>query len=228
MTNAPSVASLILCFVLAGLVAVSELISRYRDKPVSSLRAIGALAYVCVNGLSAAAAFWIMTLFNVDFGQTGSSLEPTRIMVATFGSIAFFRSSLFLVRVGDTDVGIGPSAVITTLLSAADRSVDRRRATQRSTEVVSLMGNVNFDRAHVALPTTCLYLLQNVPPAEQAGLAADVEALKSASMTDRQKSIALGLKLISFAGPAVVLAAVKALGDEITNTKPATAPTTKP
>jgi len=201
--------------VLGGSVAVSELISRYRDKPVSALRGLGAIGYVSVNGLSAAAAFGLMVVYGVDFGQSGSALGPTRILAATFGSIAFFRSSFFVARLGDTDVGIGPSAVITTLLGAADRSVDRGRATRRSTEVVELMEGIQFESARVALPTMCLHLLQNVPAEDQASLASDVDALDLSKMTDRQKSIALGLRLISMAGPAVVRAAIRACGEEI-------------
>jgi hypothetical protein len=215
MSDTASLIGLLISFALAGLVAVSELISRYRDKPLSALRAPGTLAYVSINGLAAAAAFWLMYAFDVTFGATATAVEPTRVLVATFGSIAFFRSSLFLTRIGDTDIGIGPSAVISTLLGAADRSVDRRRAARRSVEVSHLFGSISFERAVVALPTMCLLLLQNVSQDEQEKLFADVEAIRIAPMSERQQSLALGLKLISFAGPDVVAAAIRALGGEI-------------
>jgi hypothetical protein len=39
--------------------------------------------------------------------------------------MAFFRTSLFVVRAGDRDVGVGPSGFLRIFLAAADRSVDR-------------------------------------------------------------------------------------------------------
>ena len=210
----------VVCFLLASVVGASELIARYRDRPGGTLRTAGAFVYLVVNGAAAVGAYWLIGVYNVDFGVEGPALEPTRIMVASFGSVAFFRSSLFLTRINDTDVGIGPSALLATLLSAADRSVDKRRAMDRSKEATVLVQSFSFEKARVALPALCLFLLQNVTPEEQHRLGIDVEAIRSADMSDRQRSLALGLKLISLAGHEVVVAAISALGDEIRPTEP--------
>ena len=215
MSDSTALIAAALSFLLAGLVAVSELISRYRDRPMSAVRTPGTLAYVAVNGCAAAAAYWTMNIYDLTFGAPPSTVEATRVLISTFGSIAFFRSSFFVARVGDTDVEIGPSAVIATLLGTADRSVDRRRAARRSTEVVHLMGPIAFEKAYVPLPAMCLLLLQNVSQEEQEELGADIKALRDSPMSDRQQSLGMGLKLISLAGPDVVSAAIGALGAEI-------------
>lgn len=45
--------------------------------------------------------------------------------MAGVSAMAFFRSSLFVVRAGDRDVGVGPSGFLQIFLTAADRAVDR-------------------------------------------------------------------------------------------------------
>ncbi|MEH0844898.1 hypothetical protein V6U81_21165 [Micromonospora sp. CPCC 205711] len=208
-------------FVLGGLVALAEIVSRYRDKPFSAIRAPGAFFYVALNGAASLSALWLSRTFGITFGASGNALLVTQVLVASFGAVAFFRTSLFVTRIGDADVGIGPSSILATLLSAADRSVDRRRATVRSQEVAELMARVSFDKAHIALPTLCLALLQNVSPEEQENLAGAVNALKAVNMSDRQRSLALGLRLMNLAGPDVLKAAIAALGDEVAATAPA-------
>lgn len=42
--------------------------------------------------------------------------------------MAFFRSSLFTIRVGDKDVPLGLGLILQVLLDVTDRAVDRGRA----------------------------------------------------------------------------------------------------
>lgn len=135
--------------------------------------------------------------------------------VASLSALALFRSSLFTIRIGGQDVGIGPNTLLTTLLSVADRGVDRIRAKNRSTQVTSTMADVSFSKARIALPAFCLALLQNVPASEQRDLAIAVDALVASEMTDTQKTYALGLLLMNLVGPDVLSHAVTALHDEI-------------
>jgi hypothetical protein len=140
-----------------------------------------------------------------------------RVLVASLAALAVLRSSLFMVRIGDADVGVGLSTVLTTLLGIADRGVDRRRATDRSRQVTKIMSGVSFERARLALPAFCLALLQNVPPAEQHDLAIAVDALAGSSMSDTQKAYALGLLLMNLAGADVLSDAVSALASELSD-----------
>jgi hypothetical protein len=129
--------------------------------------------------------------------------------------MAIFRSSLFIVRAGDQDVGVGPSGFLQVVLTAADRAVDRRRAGARAGEVSRAMDGVAFAKAAEALPSYCLALMQNASEDEKVALANQVTLLRDAHMEDRAKSLALGLALMNVVGRGVLEAAVLALRDEI-------------
>jgi hypothetical protein len=210
-----TVADACICGILAGMVAVTELVTRYRDRPLLAICTPGAAFYVFLNAAASVVTYWLLHALNVTLGTDTSRVEIVRVLTASFASLAFFRSNLFLARLGDADIGIGPSVMLIALLTAADRSVDRSRATRRSDEVSSLLQDISFEKACVALPTMCLMMLQNVAADDQERLGLDVTAIRSSEMSDRQKCLALGLKLMSLAGPDVLRGAVSALGDEI-------------
>jgi len=58
--------------------------------------------------------------------------------MAGVSAMAFFRTSLFVVRSGDRDVGVGPSGFLQIFLGAADRAVDRKRAAARAGSAASV------------------------------------------------------------------------------------------
>jgi hypothetical protein len=210
-----SVADYGLVVLLGSLVGTAELVARYRDAPTQALGTVPAFLYVAVNGIASGAALALVRIFDWDFGQGGDAKRYIQILVAGFGAIALFRSSLFIVRAGDQDVGVGPSSFLQVMLGAADRSVDRIRARERATSVSEVMKSVSFAKAHVALPTFCLALMQNVSPDDQADLGRDIEALRGSSADDRAKVLALGLALMNVVGPTVLKSAVESLGDVI-------------
>jgi len=69
--------------------------------------------------------------------------------------MAFFRSSLFTIRVGDKDVPLGLGLILQVLLDVTDRAVDRGRARPRALLVGKVMDKVLFKKAQVALPAYC-------------------------------------------------------------------------
>jgi hypothetical protein len=174
------------------------------------------MIYVSINILASLGALLFVHVFRWTFGAASpDSIRAYQVLVASFGAIAFFRTSLFTATTGDSTIGVGPSVVLASLLDAADREVDRYRATDRSEDVVRLMRNVSFVKAEQALPTYCLALLQNVPDEEQTALRRAVDALAGSVMDDRLKALSLGLQLMNIAGVDVLTAAVNALGDDI-------------
>jgi hypothetical protein len=220
MNNWPDYVAVALLGVLVG---AGELVSRYRDEPTRALLAragglVPATLYVAINALAALAALKLIHVFGWNFGgdETRASTRYTQVLVAGFGAMALFRSSLFTLRVGGQDVGVGPSSVLQVVLDAADRAVDRRRARGRSSEVSQTMKNVSFQRASEALPSYCLALMQNLSPEDQAELGTQVRALQSSTMDDQMKALLLGLALLNFVGMDVLESAVTALGDKIT------------
>lgn len=130
--------------------------------------------------------------------------------------MAVLRSSLFNLKTEDQIVSIGPNAVLDSLLGAADRGVDRRRAISRSQDANEIMKDVSFTKSHAALSAFCLTLLQNASPQDQQKLRDAVNALQQRKdMTDSQKAKNLGLLLMNLVGPQVLRSAVDVLRDEI-------------
>ena len=105
-----------------------------------------AYIYVAINVAASLLALGIIQ-HNQWFGS-----RLTQVLMAGISAMAFFRTSLFVVRAGDRDVGIGPSGFIQIYLSAADRAVDRARAAARATAVDEIMKDVDYARGFQMLP----------------------------------------------------------------------------
>ncbi len=129
--------------------------------------------------------------------------------------MSLFRSSLFTVRVGNTDVGIGPSSVLKVVLDAADRAVDRKRAAVRDEVIARLMANVSFDKAYQALPAHCFALMQSLPQTDQVAFGQQIKLIQAAQLAPRVKSLLLGLALLNLVGEDVLRSAVNSLGGDI-------------
>ena len=195
--------------VLGGVVGSSELISRYKDNPGAAIKSAPAIFYIAINSAASVGALLLMPA-----GWLG--LSPLmRILIAGVSAMAFFRTSLFVVRAGDRDVGVGPSGFLQIFLAAADRQVDRKRAGARSDAVARVMKGVDFDKAVKALPAFCLGLMQNVSPEDQQVLRKALDALKTGDAESSVKSLLLGIELINVVGENLLTTAVNALGDQI-------------
>jgi hypothetical protein len=141
--------------VLGAVVGASELISRYKDDPFAPIKSGPAAFYIAINSIASLGA---LRLIRAN-GWFGSS-RLTQVLMAGISAMAFFRTSLFIVRAGDRDVGIGPSGFLQIFLAAADRAVDRKRAASRSDAVARVMNGIDFDKAVRALPPYCVGLMQ--------------------------------------------------------------------
>ncbi|TVT55839.1 hypothetical protein FNH05_08970 [Amycolatopsis rhizosphaerae] len=206
---------LVACLV-GALVGAAELASRYRDRPATLVSVPSAWFYVVLNAAASGVALLLIRTFGWRFGaDTDAHAAAVQVLVASLSALALFRSSLFTVRIGGQDIGVGPSTLLITLLNVADRSVDRVRARDRSGQITKIMAAVSFAKAQAALPAFCLALMQNVTPQEQRDLAVAIDALAAGKMTDTQRTYALGLLLMNLVGPKVLRYAVEALKDEI-------------
>ncbi|MGA3044104.1 MAG: hypothetical protein ABSF54_25290 [Bryobacteraceae bacterium] len=159
----PDLVDYLVAALLGALVGGTELVSRYRDAPQTALVTRPALLYVLLNLAASVIVLAFVRAFGWKFGATGPNLRWTQVMVAGIGAMAFFRTSLFTVRAGDRDIGVGPGSFLQTLREAADREVDRVRAHARGATVAKRMQGVDFQRAVQVLVPYCLALMQNVP-----------------------------------------------------------------
>lgn len=160
---------------LAGAVGLAEIVSRYRSDPKYALtHSVAAWFYIAVNAGAGVGALYLIRAFDLKFGQT-HHIEIWRVLIAGFGTIAFFRSSFFVTKIGGSDVGVGPSLVLGALLDFFDREVDRKSAEEMS-QVMSAdqLAGLDPDSVMSALPVLCLALMQNFAPADQALLGTEI------------------------------------------------------
>jgi hypothetical protein len=197
---------------VGALVGLAELVSRYREVRLI-WRSPAAYAYLALNASAA--------LLAVHFFDSLIK-NPLELAIASgVGAMALFRTSLFVVRVGDSDVAIGPGGFLQLLLAAADRGVDRLLGARRSRVVASIMSDVSFAKAYQSLPVSCLNLVQGIPAAEQQALGQDIrDLLSNVSIPDSSKAYNLGLIMIQAVGEDVLREAVAALGASIVNDRP--------
>mgnify|MGYP003672893518 CR=1 FL=1 len=138
------------------------------------------------------------------------------VLAAGFGALAILRASLMKVRIGDSDLSLGPGLITDVLLNATDRAVDRSMAAPRAEIVNDIMEGVSFEQAKVTLPSHCFRLMQNTTAEEEQQFALEVEALASATMSDKVKAMNLGLALLNIVGAKVLSTAVANLRNEFT------------
>ncbi len=210
---------------LGGLLGATEIIGRYRDEPLKCLFTPPGIAYVVVNLCASLSAYALAQVFGwkIDLGtptgQTAgaqtASAQWTMVLVTGLSAMAFFRSSLFIRKVGDKDVGIGPGAILATLLDVTDRYVDRLRGQARVADVDRIMKGLDFAKAAAELPPYCLALLQNPTDDMQRELKTSVDLIRSQPVDDDVKLRLLGLELLNLVGVKALEKAVDSLGSGI-------------
>jgi hypothetical protein len=208
-------------FLIGALVGMGELVGRYRDEPGQAVRSRPAYVYMAINGAASAGALGLAHIFGWTFGQEPGTdqARAAQVLVAGFGAMAVFRSSLFLYRVGNQEVGIGPVAFLQVMLAATDRGVDRHRATARSEWVRKIMDGLEFDEVAISLPAYAIGLMQNLSEQDQSVLFDRVDDVRTSPQDNRMKVMSLGLLVMDAVGEEVLAEAVatvrKELGHEL-------------
>ena len=190
---------------IAGSVGVAEILARYKSDPLYSLKQPPAWVYVIVNAGAGVLALVLVRAFGWTFGQT-TNVTLWRILVAGFGAVALFRSSLFLTKVGGSDVNVGPSLVLQGILDTFDRYVDRKSAQEISTILTANeLSGLNPDMVMTVLPVLCLALMQNFSASDQALLGAALNAIKTDNtLGSDAKMRAVVIQLAKYLGPVLV------------------------
>jgi hypothetical protein len=190
---------------LAGAVGLAEIVARYRSEPSFALRRFTAWSYILVNTAAGVGALFLVRAFGWTFGQT-DNIDLWRSLIAGFGALAVFRSSLFVTKVGETEVNVGPSQVLTSILDTFDRAIDRKCAAKIA-DGISQEGLDELDPARVisTLPVLCLASMQNFSTADQALLATELGKIKqNEELKPRAKMRATIVQLAKFLGNELV------------------------
>jgi len=207
---------------IGGLVGAGELVSRYRDAPFSALGRGPSLGYLAINAVAAGAAFLVVKhVPSWRVGDNTFTKAISEVLLAGFGAMVVFRSSVFMARIGDKDVAVGPAVLLQAVVNAADAGVDRETATQRAPRVQHIMQHVDADKARYTLPRLCRSLLQSSMPVDEYTAMkqrVDDGLKKEDSDTDELpsevKSYILGLILANYVGEGVLEEAVRMLTSE--------------
>jgi hypothetical protein len=221
---------------IGGGVGAVEIMGRYRHAPVRAAFSWSGYVYILVNVLASWVAYYLLGVFDafpIAKDATADLVDRQTVeltLAAGFGALVVLRSSLFKVRVGDTDVGIGPAAILDTLLLIADRGVDRREAVSRAQEVSALVAHVKDYRVIANMLTKySLALMQNVDEKTSTDLGEAVgKILADSTIPDAIKMDIVALRLGVVVGPDVLEAAVEALGDRLSSGPPAGQPAPLP
>ncbi len=200
-------------FLIAGSIGLSigfaELVTRYRDKPFVLIKRPPALAYILINGLASAGGLWMVDIFEWTGPFDTTASRAKAILLAGFGAMAFFRTSLFTTRVGDSDVDLGPSQFLKSILGAVDREVNRIQAIERATLVRDIEDSLVYSDVQTSLVAFCFGLIQTADPLDQSSLAQEVDRITKENIADTDKRRLLLVQLINYFGPDVVKSAVK-------------------
>jgi hypothetical protein len=201
---------------IGGIVGAVEILGRYRHAPTRAMLTGNGISYIVINIAAAWGAYYLLDAFQV-FKETTVAKDVTQILTAGFGSLVFMRSSIFKVRVGESDIGIGPAAILDTLLLVADRGVDRREAVARAQDVTELVAQVRDPRVVAKMLTKySLALMQNVDEKTSQELGDAIGKIMADPETpDAIKMDIVALRLGIVVGPDVLEAAVAALGDRL-------------
>jgi hypothetical protein len=210
---------------VAALVGVADILTRYKENPLVALWTGAALAYVLANAFFGALALWLAFVLNVvslPAGQAGPGATPIDHirsgLIAGFGAIFILRGVAFKLAVGGNSSDVGPSTIVDSLLATFDQSIDRTVAMQKDRAIRALMAEVSFEKAKAFVPVYCLSLVaQDEQLATRVGqlVNAIAEFKKLDVAADAERSFLLGNVLINAFGYQVTSNVIKGFKDRL-------------
>lgn len=212
--------TLISVALFGAFVGAVELMSRHRDHRFRAIATLPSFVYIFMNSLmSLSALFVIAHQKPLWLGYTANDppSDPTFvILTAGFSAAAFFRTSIFKLRVGDTDLSVGPAMVLELFLNVIDEAVDRSIGERRLIEIAALMQGLDFKRAANNLPPVCFAALSRLSTDAQRGFGMELVALEEdRDASDQAKLMSLGLALMKCTGRPILQAGIRQLHTNI-------------
>jgi len=117
---------------LGMILGASEILSRYRDQPVSALISQAGLIYLLVNGIISAVVYGILIHYSADLIPQVAKDYLLGAIIAGFGAMAVLRSKFFtFTTTGGSQIAVGPDIVAQAYLDSSNRAIDRQRALDR-------------------------------------------------------------------------------------------------
>jgi hypothetical protein len=117
---------------LGVILGASEILSKYRDQPVSALISQAGLIYLLVNGFISAVVYGILVHYSADLMPQVAKDYLLGAIIAGFGAMAVLRSKFFTFTTsGGSQISVGPDIVAQAYLDSSNRAIDRQRALDR-------------------------------------------------------------------------------------------------
>jgi hypothetical protein len=209
----------VVVFALGASFGVGELLTRYRDAPARALLTGSGGVYIIVNGFASVLALALARTFGWLTSAPGvpplDSEFWTQLLASGFGAMAILRSALFIVKSGGDDVPVGPSAFMQSLLDAADRGVDRRRAQERAIAAAKLLQRLDPAKTIAVLPEAFFALMQNLSPDNREEIRTRVQSITQLKVPPRVRLLCFGALAMTYVGEDVLRAAIGALEPDI-------------
>jgi hypothetical protein len=186
---------------LGATVGASEIVSRYRDEPMQALATSPAAIYMLMNAAVSAFTYGLLTTYAEAVIPALADDPLMRSIVAGFGAMAILRTKFFTLRTeGGEEVAIGPDAAVTAFLNAADRGIDRIRASRRLALVSQEAEKTLRPDAGGDFFLISLAAFQNLESEDKAKIAKIIDDMKSAPFSPDLKLRAIAYGLLNVAG----------------------------
>lgn len=212
----------LLAGVFASFASLVELIQRYSvgTKISFFLKNYIVWLYLLLNAAAGIAAYFILSISDgsivqASFGTIGKNGISIAV-AAGLGSMAIMRSAFINLKLGETKYSVGPGVLLDILLISLDKKIDQNRAMCSAIEVHDVMEDIDYSKANISLPTLCLHMLEQVSRDDQEEMKREIEKINAThELTQKAKSLCLGISIKKLAGLDVLNTAVNILGEEI-------------
>lgn len=187
-----------LAFCLGCATALAEIIGKFSDEPLKSLKTSQALYYVLFNGGIASFALFSLVIFEAPI--QGAQNQMKYVLVAGLGSMLIMRSKLFNIKVGGEDVSFGPEQIVKVFFRFMEQAIDRIRAQARIEFVSVVMKDVNFEKVY-DYSLTMLESAQTLSEKERGELLECMQKIRENPPEDKQlKAYRLGFLILNSMG----------------------------
>jgi hypothetical protein len=205
--------SIVATGVLGFFVGLSELVNRYTSFE-KIFRNLYSLIYMLINLIASVTGYVIIKKYKLSLGSIGDH-ELGLCLVSGLGAMFFLRSSFFNYKSSNGQiVAIGPAAILTIFLRAAEMEFDRLISNQNIGFVSGLMKGIPFLSASKDLPLIILGSMRALSSEEQKNLSDDIlKLVNDPDSNPEAKNIAMGAILIKYTGKGLLATSVKRLNE---------------
>jgi|GEM_PF-1552351 len=211
-------------FLLGMATAFAEIIGKFPDEPLKSVKTSHAIFYHGLNGVIAVFALYVLRLFTAP--PTDASGHLKNILAAGLGAMLVMRSKLFNLKIADEDVSFGPEQIIKIFLSFMEQAIDRIRSQNRIDFLKAQIEVLDFNQfdsiaEHV---TAMMRSSQTRTTTQKEEFQQTIDQIGSSKgpKSKRNKCYALGFQLLNAMGEGFAVEVFKNVPSDLRRIAPST------